>query len=103
VPNQHDTVQTVETAVDNMSTGDVLLTDDYAVRLENEDKTNYVTVYAVYSDNSRIQIGKMYPGESWGPVRFPPKSPNYPYIQLLANTANCFVHVQVSGLGSPPT
>ena len=76
-------------------------TDEYGVLLRNADATNYVIVELEYSSAAYVVAGRMRPGETWGPVRFPARSGGYPKTHTTANTAACIVEVVCAEFGDP--
>ena len=73
---------------------DVSITQQYVVMLTNKDATNYVVVKVEVSAAAYHIIGRIYPGESWGPVRMPvPASTPYPRLAVRADTGSCNVEV----------
>lgn len=74
------------------SMGDVNTAKQYWVRLRNLDATNYVLVY-VTSGGSDVEIGRMNPGETWGPCRMKAVAASNPTLKVKADTAACQVEV----------
>ena len=73
---------------------DVSITQQYVIMLTNKDVTNFVTVKVETAVATYHIIGRMYPGESWGPVRMPvPASTPYPRLAVRADTGSCNVEV----------
>ena len=74
---------------------DVLTTNDYVIMLTNKDATNYVTVSIDNgaTPNVNIVCGKIYPNESWGPVRMPASATGYPRLSVQADTLACNVEI----------
>ena len=86
--------QLVGTAEEPVALLDVSITQQYVVMLTNKDATNFVVVKVEVSAAAYHIIGRIYPGESWGPVRMPvPASTPYPRLAVLADTAACSVEV----------
>jgi len=86
--------QAVGTAEEPVELLDVSITQQYVVMLTNKDATNYVVVKVETGAATYHIIGRIYPGESWGPVRMPvPASTPYPRLAVLADTAACNVEV----------
>lgn len=86
--------QLVGTAEEPVELLDVSIAQQYVVMLTNKDATNYVVVKVEVSAAAYHIIGRIYPGESWGPVRMPiPASTPYPRLAVQANTAACNVEV----------
>ena len=86
--------QLVGTAEEPVALLDVSIAQQYVVMLTNKDATNYVVVKVEVSAAAYHIIGRIYPGESWGPVRMPvPASTPYPRLAVLADTADCNVEV----------
>ena len=83
------------TPIEPVALLDVVTTNDYVVMLTNKDATNYVTVSIdnAASSNVNIVCGKIYPNESWGPVRMPASATGYPRLSVQANTGDCNVEV----------
>jgi len=88
-------------AFEDIDTGDVDLEEEYVLRLENKDDTNYVEVkFFVDAGNSAV-CAIMRPGEPFGPIRCPAQTAGYPKYQMQANTAECKVEVVVGEAGDP--
>jgi hypothetical protein len=87
--------QFVQTAIEPVALLDVVTTNDYVVMLTNKDTTNYVTVSIDNgaATNVNIVCGKIFPNESWGPVRIPASATGYPRLSVQANTTQCNVEV----------
>jgi hypothetical protein len=104
---EHHTVQAVGTSEEALSLGDVdnsnATGDEYMVQCINRDPTNYVEVLVKYAATpSYWVIGKMRPGEPWGPVRLPKlDGSSLGGIYLKANTASCDVEVVTFEAGDP--
>ena len=93
----HHTTQSVGLSKELLSTGDVTLTAQHVIRLENKDPDNFVTVYLRLNGTPTDEVaGIMLPGEPYGPVRVAPQSGGYPCYYMLADTAACNVEVVVS-------
>jgi len=86
--------QVIGTTAEDIDLNDVDPSNEYVVLLTNKDATNYVDVY-VRKDATPTdtQVGRMRPGEPWGPVRMPAQSGGYPKLRCIANTASCNVEV----------
>ena len=74
------------------SLGDVNTAKMYWARLRNLDPVNYVLVY-VTSGGSDVEIGRMNPGETWGPCRMKAVATGNPTLKVKANVAACNVEV----------
>ena len=74
------------------SLGDVNTAKMYWARLRNLDSVNYVSVY-VTSGGSDVEIGRMNPGETWGPCRMRAVAAGNPTLKVKADTAACQVEV----------
>jgi transcription antitermination factor NusG len=86
--------QLVGTAEEPVELLDVSIAQQYVVMLTNKDATNYVVVKVEVSAAAYHIIGRIYPGESWGPVRMPmPASTPYPRLAVEANAGACDVEV----------
>ena len=102
-------VQSVGTSEEAVALGPVRIAnatgDEYILQLRNLDLTNYVDVYVLYDDDPSTlywHIGRMRPGESWGPARLPKlDADDYGGICLKANTAACDVEVIACEAGDP--
>lgn len=99
-------VQGVGTVREAVELGDVDISnatgDEYWIRLTNNDSTNFVTVEVKTGASTYAVIGKMYAGESWGPVRMAKlDGSGYGGIYLTANTAACDVDVTICEAGDP--
>lgn len=86
--------QIIGTTAEDVDMNDVDVTNEYLVCLTNKDASNYVDVY-VRKDGTPTDtmVGRMRPGEPWGPVRMPAQSGGYPKLRCIANTAACNVEV----------
>ena len=86
--------QAVGTSTEPVDLLDVSIADQYVIMLTNKNATNFVVVKVEVSAAAYHIIGRIYPGESWGPVRMPiPASTPYPRLAVQANTAACNVEV----------
>jgi hypothetical protein len=100
----HHTIQDVGTSAEDLSTGDVDLTKEYLVLLYNRDATNYVDVICRKDGTpTDVTVGRMRPGEPFGPFRATLQTAGYPKLRLQANTAACDVEVTVTDAGDPAT
>lgn len=79
-------------ATEAASVGDVNTAKQYWARLRNLDLNNFVLVY-VTSGGSDVEIGRMNPGETWGPCRMKAVSASNPTLKVKADTAACQVEV----------
>ena len=103
IEKMHHTVQSVGAGgAENLSTGDVDLTKQYAFLLYNRDAAHFVTV-RVRKDATPtdVDVGIMRPGEPFGPVRAPAQAGGYPKYMMQADTAACDVEVTVRDAGDP--
>jgi hypothetical protein len=86
--------QAVGTANEPVNLLDVSIANQYVIMLTNKDATNFVVVKVEVSAAAYHIIGRIYPGESWGPVRMPiPASTPYPRLAMQADTLPCDVEV----------
>jgi hypothetical protein len=86
--------QAVGTANEPVNLLDVSIANQYVIMLTNKDATNFVVVKVEVSAAAYHIIGRIYPGESWGPVRMPiPASTPYPRLAVQADTGACDVEV----------
>ena len=70
---------------------DVDTAAQYVIMLTNKDATNYIEVSVDASALVNTIVGRMYPGESWGPVRMMvPTTGVYPQLSMkcVLGTAN---------------
>jgi hypothetical protein len=72
--------------------GDVDTSKEYFARLRNLDTSNAVLVYVTSSGND-VEIGRMKPGETWGPARMKAVVSSNPLLKVKAVTAACQVEV----------
>jgi hypothetical protein len=72
--------------------GDVDTSKEYFARLRNLDTSNAVLVY-VTSSGTDVEIGRMKPGETWGPARMKAVVSSNPLLKVKAVTAACQVEV----------
>jgi len=88
--------QTIEAGVaiangETINTIDVTTTADYTLMLTNKSQVSpgvlAVNVYSEYASGSYAHCGRIYPGESWGPVRMPGTTGGYPKIWVWSTTA----------------
>jgi hypothetical protein len=95
--------QLIGTGIEPVALLDVVTTNDYVVMLTNKDTLNYVTVSIDNAATSNVNIvcGKIFPNESWGPVRMPASATGYPRLSVQANTGACNVEV-ICGEALPP-
>lgn len=86
--------QAVGTSNEPVDLLDVSIADQYVIMLTNKNATNFVVVKVEVSAAVYHIIGRIYPGESWGPVRMPvPASTPYPRLAMQADSSACDVEV----------
>jgi hypothetical protein len=87
-------VQAIGTSAEDVDMQDLTLTEQQKVMFTNKDATNFVDIY-VRKDATPTDthVGRIYPSETWGPVRMPAQSGGYPKLRLQADTAACNVEV----------
>ena len=81
-----------DAATEAADVGDVDTSKEYFARLRNLDVSNSVLVY-VTSGGSDVEVGRMKPGETWGPCRMKAVASSNPILKVKAVTANCQVEV----------
>lgn len=97
----HHTIQAVGfAAAEAVSTGDVVLTKQHIILLQNLDPTNFVTVTGWYDVSTSVVCGILLPGEFFN-TRAELQTAGYPCFKVQADTAACDVEVIVSDAGDP--
>jgi hypothetical protein len=98
----HHTTQEVGLTSEEVSLGDVDVSVEYGLRLQNHSTVNFVDVF-LRKDVTPTDVwaGRMRPHEPFGPLRAPPQTAGYPHYRLLADTASCDVEVVAFDAGVP--
>lgn len=97
-------IGTSEEAIDLVDVDNANATgDEYWLRLRNMDATHFVDVYAkIAATPTYWHIGRMRPGESWGPNRLPKlDGSSLGGIFAKADTAACLISVEAAEAGDP--
>jgi hypothetical protein len=88
----------------NYGTVDTSVAGGHIVLITNRGSANFVKVEVqTAATPTYLEIGRMYPGESFGPVRLLPPASGVGSIHLTADTAGSNVQVTAVEAGNPNT